>query len=187
MILPFSNLSYDEDSRTPSMCVLLHGALKTSSLCALVQVSSNGPKNWFGIIFSHADSKKKFCLMLALFEPGNEPVPWLGNLLRLGKEYSTIQKNESIDWPGTFLLGYSWKQPKIWWPYGKGNHFMIVVVSFKTLYLNITLQPKCLKDCIFVGWTICRVSRKYKNPMQAGEAGKMWLQDLNNGRRLDCG
>ena len=22
--------------------------------------------------------------MLALFEPGNEPVPWLGNLLRLG-------------------------------------------------------------------------------------------------------
>ena len=70
--------------RTPNLCVLLHGALKTSSLCALVQVATNGSRNWFGIIFSHADSKKKFCLMLALFEPGNEPVPWLGNLLRLG-------------------------------------------------------------------------------------------------------
>ena len=48
------------------------------------QVAANGSRNWFGILFSHADSKKKFCLMLALFEPGNEPVPWLGNLLRLG-------------------------------------------------------------------------------------------------------
>lgn len=78
------NVPYDEDSRTANLCVLLHGALKTSTLCALVQVAANGSRNWFGILFSHADSKKKFCLMLALFEPGNEPVPWLGNLLRLG-------------------------------------------------------------------------------------------------------
>lgn len=79
--------SADDDSRTANLCVLLHGALKVASLCALVQVSSassSTSKNWFGIIFSHADSKKKSCLMLALFEPGNEPVPWLGNLLRLG-------------------------------------------------------------------------------------------------------
>ena len=79
--------SADDDSRTANLCVLLHGALKVASLCALVQVSSassSTSKNWFGIIFSHADSKKKSCLMLALFEPGNEPVPWLGNLLRYG-------------------------------------------------------------------------------------------------------
>ena len=31
------NVPYDEDSRTANLCVLLHGALKTSSLCALVQ------------------------------------------------------------------------------------------------------------------------------------------------------
>ena len=80
LILPFSNLSPEDDSRTPNLCVLLHGALKVASLCALVQVA----KNWYGIIFSHADSKKKSCLMLALFEPGDEPVPWLGNLQRLG-------------------------------------------------------------------------------------------------------
>ena len=79
-----STPSADDDSRTPNLCVLLHGALKVASLCALVQVSSSSTRNWFGIVFSHADSKKKSCLMLALFEPGNEPVPWLGNLLRLG-------------------------------------------------------------------------------------------------------
>ena len=82
LILPYSNLSSEDDSRTPNLCVLLHGALKVASLCALVQVSKT--KNWFGMIFSHADSKKKSCLMLALFEPGDEPVPWLGNLQRLG-------------------------------------------------------------------------------------------------------
>ena len=56
------NVPYDEDSRTANLCVLLHGALKTSTLCALVQVAANGSRNWFGILFSHADSKKKFCL-----------------------------------------------------------------------------------------------------------------------------
>ena len=94
LILPSTNSSQgsstpsaDDDSRTANLCVLLHGALKVASLCALVQVSSassSTSRNWFGIIFSHADSKKKSCLMLALFEPGNEPVPWLGNLLRYG-------------------------------------------------------------------------------------------------------
>ena len=84
LILPFSNT--EEDSRTANFCVLLHGSLKTASLCALVQVAhaSESLQNWFGIIFSHADSKKKSSLMLSLFEPGNEPVPWLGNLMRLG-------------------------------------------------------------------------------------------------------
>lgn len=72
--------SHDDDSRTPSLCVFLHGALRVENLCAVVQVSSN----WFGIIFSHADSKKKSSLMLALFEPGDTPVPWLGNLRSLG-------------------------------------------------------------------------------------------------------
>ena len=45
----------DDDSRSPNLCVFLHGAMKVESLCALVQVS----KNWFGIIFSCADTKKK--------------------------------------------------------------------------------------------------------------------------------
>ncbi len=87
LILPFTSLPSEDDPRTPNVCVLMHGALKTASLCALVQVAkAKGKKqrNWFGILYSHSDSKKKSSLMLALFEPGDEPVPWLGNLLRLG-------------------------------------------------------------------------------------------------------
>lgn len=70
----------DEDSRAPSLCVFLHGALKVESLCALVEVAPQ----WFGIVFSWADTKKKSSLMLALFEPGPRPVPWLGDLTQLG-------------------------------------------------------------------------------------------------------
>jgi hypothetical protein len=36
--------------------------------------------NWFGILFSWWDSKKKSNLILALFEPGNTPVPWVQGL-----------------------------------------------------------------------------------------------------------
>ncbi len=60
--------------------MFLHGGLKMDNMCALVQAAPN----WFGILFSHSDNKKKSCLMLALFEPGPEPVPWLGNLTELG-------------------------------------------------------------------------------------------------------
>ncbi len=85
---PKGDLTQDEESRNPNVCVLLHGALKTGLWCALVQVARKSTKtnsiNWFGIVFSHSDSKKKSCLMLALFEPGDYPIPWLGNLLRLG-------------------------------------------------------------------------------------------------------
>ena len=42
------------------------------------------PHPWFGILLSHSDKKNRACLMLALFEPGETPVPWLGNLRRLG-------------------------------------------------------------------------------------------------------
>ena len=77
-------------SRTPSLCVFLHGAMKVEGLCALVQVAESKElphciqSNWFGLLFSCADTKKKSSLMLALLEPGDCPVPWLGNLRRLG-------------------------------------------------------------------------------------------------------
>lgn len=49
-------------------------------MAALCQV---GPE-WFGILYSWADSKKKSNLMLTLLEPGSNPVPWLGDLAQLG-------------------------------------------------------------------------------------------------------
>lgn len=92
LVLPYlvrdetSQISADEETRIPSLCVFLHGALKVENMCALVQVASGktSNSNWFGILFSCSDTKKKSNLMLALFEPGNMPVPWLGDLRRLG-------------------------------------------------------------------------------------------------------
>ncbi|KAI8124856.1 Integrator complex subunit 14 [Lucilia cuprina] len=63
-----------------SMCVLLHGALKVENLAALVLLNDN----WYGFIYSYADTKKKSNLMLNILPPGNNVIPWLGDLQMLG-------------------------------------------------------------------------------------------------------
>lgn len=40
--------------------------------------------DWYGMLHSQADSKKKSNLMMSLFEPGPEPLPWLGKISHLG-------------------------------------------------------------------------------------------------------
>lgn len=66
--------------KIPNFCVLLHGSLKVEGMVALVQL---GPE-WHGMLYSQADSKKKSNLMMSLFEPGPEPLPWLGKMAQLG-------------------------------------------------------------------------------------------------------
>uniref|UniRef100_A0A673YK11 Integrator complex subunit 14 n=1 Tax=Salmo trutta TaxID=8032 RepID=A0A673YK11_SALTR len=66
--------------KVPNFCVLLHGSLKVEGMVALVQL---GPE-WYGMLYSQADSKKKSNLMMSLFEPGPEPLPWLGKVSQLG-------------------------------------------------------------------------------------------------------
>uniref|UniRef100_A0A3Q2DCD8 Integrator complex subunit 14 n=1 Tax=Cyprinodon variegatus TaxID=28743 RepID=A0A3Q2DCD8_CYPVA len=66
--------------KSPNFCVLLHGSLKVEGMVALVQL---GPE-WFGMLYSQADSKKKSNLMMSLFEPGPNPLPWLGKITHLG-------------------------------------------------------------------------------------------------------
>uniref|UniRef100_A0A4W3K1T3 Integrator complex subunit 14 n=1 Tax=Callorhinchus milii TaxID=7868 RepID=A0A4W3K1T3_CALMI len=66
--------------KMPSFCVLLHGSLKVEGMVAIVQL---GP-DWYGMLYSQADSKKKSNLMMSLFEPGPEPLPWLGRISQLG-------------------------------------------------------------------------------------------------------
>ncbi|KAF5293913.1 hypothetical protein FQA39_LY13618 [Lamprigera yunnana] len=68
-----------EDGKVPSFCVLLHGALKVENMTALVTLG----ENWFGFIYSWADSKKKSNLMLTILTPGSDAVPWLGDLNHL--------------------------------------------------------------------------------------------------------
>ncbi|XP_077451457.1 integrator complex subunit 14 isoform X2 [Stigmatopora argus] len=66
--------------KSPNFCVLLHGSLKVEGMVALVQLGSE----WFGMLYSQADSKKKSNLMMSLFEPSTEPLPWLGKITHLG-------------------------------------------------------------------------------------------------------
>lgn len=65
-----------DEGTTPSFCVLLHGALKVENMSAFVTLG----ENWFGFIYSWADSKKKSNLMLTVLMPGSDSVPWLGDL-----------------------------------------------------------------------------------------------------------
>lgn len=43
-------------------------------------------EDWYGMLYSWADNKKKSTLMLSVFEP-NQPFPWLGLLKNLGPAY----------------------------------------------------------------------------------------------------
>ncbi|XP_055622360.1 integrator complex subunit 14 isoform X2 [Toxorhynchites rutilus septentrionalis] len=67
------------DATRESVCVLLHGALKVENMAALVLLN----ENWYGFIYSYADSKKKSNLMLNVLPPGNDVVPWLGDFRNL--------------------------------------------------------------------------------------------------------
>lgn len=69
-----------DEGKVPSFCVLLHGALKVESMAALVTLGDN----WFGFVYSWADSKKKANLMLTILTPGSDVIPWLGDLNNLG-------------------------------------------------------------------------------------------------------
>ncbi|KAG7165110.1 Integrator complex subunit 14-like [Homarus americanus] len=63
--------SGNDEGKIPSFCVLLHGGLKVGD-------------NWHGILYSWADNKKKSNLMLSLFVPGVDVIPWMGKLSNLG-------------------------------------------------------------------------------------------------------
>ncbi|XP_013403665.1 integrator complex subunit 14 [Lingula anatina] len=75
-----------EEGKTPSFTVLLHGSLKVEGMVALVEVS----EDWYGMLYSWADSKKKSNLMLSIFEPGTDVLPWLGELDHLSAHSSML-------------------------------------------------------------------------------------------------
>ncbi|EDV26504.1 von Willebrand factor A domain-containing protein 9 [Trichoplax sp. H2] len=107
-----SDSSFDDavvdDSHTPSFCVLLHGSLKVEKMVALVKLSDD----WFGILQSWADSKKKSNLVLSIFEPAIK-LSWLGELTQLGPSidedvnpYVTVNEDEEESPFPVPLAGY---------------------------------------------------------------------------------
>lgn len=73
------DLGSNDDGKTASFCVLLHGSLKVEGMVALCHLG----EDWYGMLYSWADSKKKSNLMLTVFEPGVTAVPWLGKFTHL--------------------------------------------------------------------------------------------------------
>lgn len=72
--------SDEKEDKSAAFTVLLHGSLKVESMIALVQIF----EDWYGMMYSYADSKKKSNLMLSVFEPGPNVISWLGSLSHLG-------------------------------------------------------------------------------------------------------
>ncbi|KAH9518396.1 Integrator complex subunit 14 [Bulinus truncatus] len=86
-----------DDGKIPSFTVLLHGSLRVESMVAIARVCND----WYGMIYSWADSKKKSNLMLALFDPGQDSIPWLGPFDNLTscKEYSSDDDEKKSPFP----------------------------------------------------------------------------------------
>jgi len=112
--------STEEDAKSPSFCVLLHGSLKIEKMVAVVQL---GP-SWFGILHSWSDNRKKSTLMLSIFEP-HATISWLGNLRGLGPsaefspnpyQYDQTEDAEETPFPITPSRRRSYHlQPNVVW------------------------------------------------------------------------
>lgn len=64
-------------------------------MAALCLLSSD----WYGFIYSWADTKKKSNLMLTVLEPGSDVIPWLGNLNNLGPVDLSVFKDGESGFP----------------------------------------------------------------------------------------
>ncbi|KTG31205.1 hypothetical protein cypCar_00019065 [Cyprinus carpio] len=126
--------------KSPNFCVLLHGSLKVEGMVALVQL---GP-DWFGMLYSQADSKKKSNLMMSLFEPGSEPLPWLGRISQLGPASGQRHKYQL-----TMVLCLDELQMQLKIPMAKMTVKVLFPYSQNTKEAMLRMLPSGLKpvDC----------------------------------------
>ncbi|KAI1277998.1 hypothetical protein HDE_14507 [Halotydeus destructor] len=89
------NVMATEDGKQPSLCVLLHGSLKIEGMVAICKI---GNPDWYGMLYSWADNKKKSNLMLSSFNCGREAIKWLGDLKYLGSpRLNPVLKAEDVE------------------------------------------------------------------------------------------
>ncbi|XP_065194287.1 integrator complex subunit 14-like [Sycon ciliatum] len=86
-----SSSSANADGKKPSFRVLLHASLRVEALVALVRFR----KDWFGLLMSAADSKKKANLVLSIFAPGCQ-LPWLGGRLSMLGPSALLQQETGL-------------------------------------------------------------------------------------------
>lgn len=100
------------EANKENVCVLLHGALKIENVAALALLNDT---NWYGLIFSHADSKKKSNLMLTILPPGHDAVPWLGDLRYLCQSLDDALPGEAMTFPVKSTEKRSYSQNIVVW------------------------------------------------------------------------
>lgn len=74
-----SSISMTDVTTKESAVVLLHGALKLENMAALILLA----EDWYGLAYSYVD-KKKSNMMLSILSPGNNAIPWIGDIRYLG-------------------------------------------------------------------------------------------------------
>lgn len=73
-------------TKQPSFCVMLHNGLKQENMVAICIVGKSEETNedWYGMLHSHTDTKKRSSLILSLLTPGPTPILWLPNFKTMG-------------------------------------------------------------------------------------------------------
>ena len=104
-----------DDVDSTSVYVVLHGSLKVGNKIALVQLADG----WFGIIHAWTDGKMQCNLVLSLLAHAHNPVPWLGDISKLGPS-NIIYSANKIDLPvfpiqTTKETKRSYGQPTVAW------------------------------------------------------------------------
>uniref|UniRef100_A0A5S6QQJ4 Uncharacterized protein n=1 Tax=Trichuris muris TaxID=70415 RepID=A0A5S6QQJ4_TRIMR len=70
----------------PNFCSLLHHALLNSNMVAICKIG----KDWYANICPYSIEAKTF-LALNCFEPGDDPVPWLGSFQAMGLKHQNAR------------------------------------------------------------------------------------------------
>jgi len=79
--------AHEQDiTKQPSFCFLLHTCLKQENMVAVCMVGKCDDTNedWYGLLHSHTDGRKRASLMLSLLIPGPAPILWLPNFRSMG-------------------------------------------------------------------------------------------------------
>ncbi|CAG2100999.1 unnamed protein product [Medioppia subpectinata] len=99
-----------DEGRQPSFCVLLHGSLKVEGMVAICQI---GTPDWYGMLYSWADSKKKSNLMLSTFKCGSDAIPWIHSLKNLG--FSSLSIPQTVNEINEISAKKSFSQSCVVW------------------------------------------------------------------------
>lgn len=85
-------------AKQPCFCVLLQNGLKQENMVAICIVGKNEETqdNWYGMLHCHVDTKKRTSMILSLFSPGPNPIPWLPSLYTQGSSQLNADLPQSL-------------------------------------------------------------------------------------------